>query len=530
MAQVDARNESAACTSTFDLTTTFMKYLDPQLSLLMIDFIAEKNVCVVFSHSPHAREAFCVCVKHNAMHCTTPQLYPAAEMAVAKAVMLLKTRCVAKAEEAVAKLKEQGVDAAQQSALSGKLKAMKEESAKEKEAATQLWEAQKGVFESEALKELLARAKSEGARSDAAPEGDAETESAVPAPVVDMKTLTTVHSVTPAALAALHRYAQYQYSAGEHAAALALLQQLLELTAYFGETGEVAELRARALWGQLACDVLLGRTAAGAADVAQLRESIEAQARQQPRTVSSLQLLHMRVWLLHWALFVFLGGSSAAEGAHDGRERLIDLYQNTVYMNAIQTEAPHLLRYFVVAVITDTRKQRSNKEVLARNVRQCAYMYADSLTRFVDSMNYADFDGALAALTACREQVFPNDMFVAPLEGEFVQNARRLLFENYVCVHRRIDVPTLASKLSMSEKEVEHWVVDLIRTNSHLDARIDSAANTMLFGTQQQSVYQNVIEVTKEITEKAETLLSYVALFEQTGTVPSVTAGRYRRF
>ena len=61
MAQVDARNESAACTSTFDLTTTFMKYLDPQLSLLMIDFIAEKNVCAVFSHSPHAREAFSVC-------------------------------------------------------------------------------------------------------------------------------------------------------------------------------------------------------------------------------------------------------------------------------------------------------------------------------------------------------------------------------------------------------------------------------------------------------------------------------------
>ena len=447
-------------------------------------------------------------------------------MAVAKAVMLLKTRCVAKAEEAVAKLKEQGVDAAQQSALAEQLKAMKEESAKEKAAAEQLWGAQKTVFESEALKEVLARAKSESAKSEGAQDGEAEAESAAPA-ALDMKTLTTVHGVTPAALAALHRYAQYLYSAGEHEAALGLLQQFLELTAYFAEAADVAELRGRALWGQLACDVLLGRTAAGVADVAALRESIEAQARQQPRVVSSLQLLHMRVWLLHWALFVFLGG---AEGAHDGRERLIDLYQNTAYTNAIQTEAPHLLRYFVVAVITDTRKQRSNKEMLARNVRQCAYMYADSLTRFVDSMNYADFDGALAALTACREQVFPNDMFVAPLEGEFVQNARRLLFENYVCVHRRIDVPTLASKLSMSEKEVEHWVVDLIRTNSHLDARIDSAANTMLFGTQQQSVYQNVIEITKEITEKADTLLSYVALFEQTGTVPSVTTGRYRRF
>lgn len=55
MAQVDARTESATCTGTYDLTTTFMKYLDPQLSLLMIDFISQKNVCVLFpSLTPHA--------------------------------------------------------------------------------------------------------------------------------------------------------------------------------------------------------------------------------------------------------------------------------------------------------------------------------------------------------------------------------------------------------------------------------------------------------------------------------------------
>lgn len=435
--------------------------------------------------------------------------------------MLMKTRCVAKAEEAVAHLKEQGVDAAQEAALRKRLAAMKAESAEEQAAAEQAWAAQKAVFESEALQALLARARSDGAGA----EGE-ESEGAA-RPAVDQKTLAAEHGVTPAGLAALHRYAHYLYSTGAHEAARGLLQQFLEVSAHFAEAAEVAELRGRALWGQLACDVLLGRAAAGAADVAALRDSIEALARQQPRVVSSLQLLHMRVWLLHWALFVFLG---APEGAHDGRERLVDLCQSMAYANAIQTEAPHLLRYYVAAAITDTRRQRSHKEVLARNVRQCAYMYADALTRFVDCMNYADFDGALAALTACREQVFPNDMFVAPLAGEFVQSARRLLFENYVRVHRRIDVPTLAAKLSMSEQEVEHWVVDLIRTNSHLDARIDSATNTMLFGTQQQSAYQTVIEITKEVAEKAETLLSYVTLFEETGTVPSVSTGRYRRF
>ena len=49
--------------------------------------------------------------------------------------MLMKTRCVAKAEEAVAHLKEQGVDAAQEAALRKRLAAMKAESAEEQAAA-----------------------------------------------------------------------------------------------------------------------------------------------------------------------------------------------------------------------------------------------------------------------------------------------------------------------------------------------------------------------------------------------------------
>ena len=150
--------------------------------------------------------------------------------------MLMKTRCVAKAEEAVAHLKEQGVDAAQEAALRKRLAAMKAESAEEQAAAEQAWAAQKAVFESEALQALLARARSDGAGA----EGE-ESEGAA-RPAVDQKTLATEHGVTPAGLAALHRYAHYLYSTGAHEAARGLLQQFLEVSAHFAEAAEVAEV------------------------------------------------------------------------------------------------------------------------------------------------------------------------------------------------------------------------------------------------------------------------------------------------
>jgi len=277
------------------------------------------------------------------------------------------------------------------------------------------------------------------------------------------------------------------------------------------------------MWGKLACDALLNRNAAGIADVEFLRTYINNVSSGESRSFSHLQLLHMRVWLLHWSLFVYMRTPD-----QEGKDKVVDLFMKEQYMNAILTEAPHLLRYFIVAVITNKRKQRY-LEVAASHARQNSYMYSDSLTRFIDHMNFADFDNALAELTECREKLFPNDMIVAGFEQDFVQCARLLLFENFVRVHRRIDVPTLANKLCLSEKEVEQWVVDLIRNNSRFDARIDSAANQMIFGRQQQSVYQEVIEVAKVISSEGDELLRFVEEYKANEFTPSVVTNRYRR-
>jgi len=461
--EVKDAGRAPACA--YDLTMKFVKYLDPHMSLVMIEFIESKNI------------------------------YPPVEVAYAKMKMLLKTFLVAKAEETFAKLKELNAPKEQIEQLEGELANMKKRYEEEKTAVEQMWETQKTVFENEELIAVLNGTRKIEERSG---EGEGAEEEEV---VIDGKLLSKNYRVNPLALSNLYRYARFVYNTGSYETALTLQQKFLDFAKYF--EAEVAKYKDKVLWGKLACDVLLNRTAAGFADLEVLRGYISSQERESTRTMSHLQLLYMRVWLLHWSVFVYLRTPD-----QDGKDKLVELFSNISYMNAIQTEAPHLLRYFVVGVVTNKRKQRV-MDFVSRNIRQNSYLYTDSLTNYIDRMTSADFDGALDALNECREKLFPNDMIIKNFEQEFVQCARLLFFEKFVRVHRRIDVPTLANKLCLSEKEVEQWVVDLIRNNAHFDARIDSAANQMVFGTQQQSVYQDVIEIVRTVTTKAETLALY---------------------
>jgi len=49
----------------------------------------------------------------------------------------------------------------------------------------------------------------------------------------------------------------------------------------------------------------------------------------------------------------------------------------------------------------------------------------------------------------------------------------------------------LSEKLNMDQEAAERWIVNLIR-NAKLDAKIDSAANHVIMGTQYPSIYQQV--------------------------------------
>lgn len=63
----------------------------------------------------------------------------------------------------------------------------------------------------------------------------------------------------------------------------------------------------------------------------------------------------------------------------------------------------------------------------------------------------------------------------------------------------------LAEKLNMGAEEAERWIVNLIR-NASLDAKIDSQKGVVVMGSQVLSPYQTIIERTKNLFTRTQSL------------------------
>ncbi len=81
------------------------------------------------------------------------------------------------------------------------------------------------------------------------------------------------------------------------------------------------------------------------------------------------------------------------------------------------------------------------------------------------------------------------------------------VFENYCRIHHKIDLATLGEKLAMDRERAERWIVDLIR-NALLDAKIDSEDGCVVMGTGSTSVYEQVMEKTRELNARSSGLVS----------------------
>jgi len=73
------------------------------------------------------------------------------------------------------------------------------------------------------------------------------------------------------------------------------------------------------------------------------------------------------------------------------------------YLNAIQTGAPHLLRYLATAFIVNKRKRPQFKDFL-KVIQQEQHSFKDPITEFLACVyvNY-DFDGAQKKMRECEE-------------------------------------------------------------------------------------------------------------------------------
>lgn len=84
---------------------------------------------------------------------------------------------------------------------------------------------------------------------------------------------------------------------------------------------------------------------------------------------------------------------------------------NSRYLNAIQTNAHHLLRYLAIAVIINKRRRNSLKD-LVKVIQQEQYTYRDPITEFLECLfvNY-DFERAQQKLFECEEVNFHLSIF-----------------------------------------------------------------------------------------------------------------------
>merc|ERR1719203_1123295 len=136
--------------------------------------------------------------------------------------------------------------------------------------------------------------------------------------------------------------------------------------------------------------------------------------------MTPLVALQQRTWLLHWSLFVFWNNS-----AKGGLEQLVELFHSERYLQAITTNAPHLLRYLTAAVLLCKRRVANNPSKdgrssgaearkllkdLVRVMQNCEYN--DPIVEFMDCLLVQfDFESAQSKLIDC-EHVLSTDFFL----------------------------------------------------------------------------------------------------------------------
>lgn len=294
--------------------------------------------------------------------------------------------------------------------------------------------------------------------------------------------------VTAEALRAYYSCAKFEYECGQYEVAAPMLSNFLLIEEH-KQPG--SELGFKALWGKFSSLILLPpegyatKWDLAVAAFEELKHAIDA------RGDSDKQQLQQRTWLLHWSLFVFWNHPK-------GRDLIIDAFLSEKYLQAIQINAPWLLRYLTTAIIINKRR-RSELKGLVRVIQQEHYTYSDPITKFLECLRVDfDFDGAQEMLAEC-QAVLKSDYFLCNCTDEFVKAARFFVFETYCRIHQKIDIAGLATKLMMEPADAELWIVNLIR-GAQLDAKIDSKNQCVIMGSHFPSVYQQVVAKTKDLT------------------------------
>jgi len=260
------------------------------------------------------------------------------------------------------------------------------------------------------------------------------------------------------------------------------------------------------LWGRLSCEILLENWDESAVALTAVKTAMETLVKK--NTLSPLEALEQRTWLLHWSLFVFWNVNITTSKGGNGLQQLIDLFFSERYLQAITTNTPHLLRYLTAAVLLSKRLSSDNNKRLIKDlIRVMSHCdYTDPIVDFVDCLCIKfNFELAQEKLTQC-EEVLQQDFFLCKQTSLFMEEARIFVFENYCRIHNKIDLDVLSDKLAMETNAAERWIVDLIRSVL-LDAKIDSEQRCVVMGSSEKNVSELVMQKMKDLNVRSGVLV-----------------------
>jgi translation initiation factor 3 subunit E len=311
-----------------------------------------------------------------------------------------------------------------------------------------------------------------------------------------LKSVTEVceqFSVTIDQIEGLVTYAKLQYECGNYQISSELLKHYRSLMIDKDSERVMTSKNVSCIWGSLA-SLILGQDFDGSAEaMASLDEYL------QNAKMPKREVLLQRTWLVHWSLFPLFKSANAPFKA-------LDIFLHDRSISVMSLSCPYLFRYAAACLILHKRLKLMMKDIV-RIINLEKDNYSDPITRFLVCLyTDLDFDGAQLELQECRK-VCKADFFLAPHWEDFEENARLLIFETYCRIHQCINIDMIASKLNMTPADAELWIVKLIQ-NAKLDARIDSEKSRVVMSKAPPSVYQQVIEKTKNLSFRSTMLLS----------------------
>ena len=172
-------------------------------------------------------------------------------------------------------------------------------------------------------------------------------------------------------------------------------------------------------------------------------------------------------------------------------------------IEAIQTNAPWLIRYVIVGVLIHKRRRQLTRELVKILNQDQLADYSDPIVDFFQSlMINVEFDTIDAKMKGCKITLLSDFFLYEEIMPLFIEKARVVTFEMYCRIHKEIDLNMLAKRLAMEKQETaEKWIVDVIR-EAKLDARIDSQKQIIIMNSSKSTIYQQMVKKTKDLSAR----------------------------